>query len=452
MNHALCPLDGRYANKARLIAKVFNESQYYRNCMIVEIKWLRTLSSSHMIPECPNHMPNQWQSLLDWAENMPIGDIESIKIIEKETKHDIKAVEYFLRKVLADRPHFKNVENFIHFGLTSEGITNVVYAKMLQQGREVISGSINEILQSLKNKSREHAELAMLSRTHGQTATPTTFGKEFANYYIRLRDQFYLFDMKKACAKINGATGNYAAMNAAYPNVNWPELTAGFLNSMNLRESTYTTQIEPHDWIAEWFHSMIRLNNILIDLCQDIWQYMSLGYLSIDTDRVGSSTMPHKVNPIEFENAEGNLQMANALLTFFADKLTKSRMQRDLSGSTVKRNLGMAFGYTQVGYLSIMSGLSKIQPNNGVIQQDLFNHPEVITEAVQTVLRKYGIKDAYEKVKEASKAPFDKTKLFKMVYALDLPLEVKDELRELTPDKYVGLAIQMTEFLEESYD
>ena len=442
--NALCPLDGRYAHKLENLAKCFSEARYYKACVLVELKWLRRLSSMESIPECPSMMPHHWQSLFDWADNMAIGDIEDIKVFEGVTKHDVKAVENFVRAALDERLGFKKHTTFIHFGLTSEDVTNIAYAQMMKDAKDIIDGSLNNIILKLRKFSKEHSEVTMLARTHGQAASPTTLGKEFSIYYHRLDKQYSDFWSMKASAKMNGATGNYNALYAAYPNVDWREVCCGFINAMGLQESKYTNQVEPHDWIAEWFHSMIRMNNILIDFCQDVWQYMSLGYLTLETDRVGSSTMPHKINPIEFENAEGNLQLANSIMTFLADKMTKSRMQRDLSGSTVKRNLGLAFGYSQMGYLSVLSGLNKIVSNQGRMTKDLFDHPEVITEAVQTILRKNGMVGAYDLVKKYSN-PFDRTEFFKMIFALPIPMEVKDELMLLNPENYSGLAAQLAE-------
>ena len=367
-----------------------------------------------------------------------------MKKIEATTNHDVKAVEYFIREKLGDGPETQSLKDFLHFSCTSEDINNLSYALMLRSARsDVLGVQMRELRNKLKALARDYADLPMLSRTHGQTASPTTLGKEFANVVARLARIEKQFADVEILGKFNGAVGNYNAHVIAYPDADWKAISHRFIESLGLTPNPYTTQIEPHDWTAEYCHALVRYNTVLIDFARDVWGYISLGYFKqrVAKDEVGSSTMPHKVNPIDFENAEGNLGMANALLSHFAEKLPISRWQRDLTDSTVQRNLGVAAGYLLIAIQSLRKGVGKLQVNEDAIRADVSQAWEVLAEAVQTVMRRYGIPNPYEKLKELTRGQaVTKEILFEFVQTLDIPDAEKERLLKLTPETYIGLA------------
>jgi adenylosuccinate lyase len=440
---ALSPLDGRYQTKLAELRPLMSEYGLIYFRVLVEVRWLIWLADTPEITELT--IDKTTSDLLEnIITNFNEEDAESIKNIEKTTNHDVKAVEYFLQERLKDHPE---LIPFIHFACTSEDINNVSYALMLADARDQqILPTMKKILVDLTSKTKAYADLPMLSRTHGQTASPTTLGKEFANVTARLNRQYNQLKQSPILAKFNGAVGNYNAHSCAYPSVDWPTLNKHFIKSLNLEWNAYTTQIEPHDYLAEILHTLMRANTILIDLARDTWSYISIGYFSQKSvkSEVGSSTMPHKVNPIDFENAEGNLGLANALADHLANKLPISRWQRDLTDSTVLRNLGVVIGYCLLSYQALLKGLSKINANTGKIQADLEQHWEVLTEAVQTVMRRHGISDAYEQLKAFSrgKAMTEKT-LELFIDQLSLTESLKSELKELTPSSYIGHAVSL---------
>ena len=382
--------------------------------------------------------------LNDIVDEFSLDDAERVKAIEATTNHDVKAVEYFIREKLGDGPETQPLKDFLHFGCTSEDINNLSYALMLRAARsEGLVPVMRDLRNKIKNMAREYAGVAMLSRTHGQTASPTTLGKELANVAARLERTEKAFTAVPVLGKFNGAVGNYNAHVIAYPNLDWPAISHGFVESLGLEPNPYTTQIEPHDWTAEYCHALVRYNTVLIDFARDIWSYISLGYFGqkVAKDEVGSSTMPHKVNPIDFENAEGNLGMANALLSHFAEKLPISRWQRDLTDSTVQRNLGVAAAYLMIALQSLLKGAGKLQVNEDVIHADVAAAWEVLAEAVQTVMRRYGIENPYEKLKALTRGQtVDKDTLQAFIGTLDIPDAEKQRLLELTPDAYIGIA------------
>lgn len=448
---AICPLDGRYADKLSSLRRVFSEYglMYYR--LLVEIRWLQILSQTSEITEVPSLSAAANARLEQLLEQFSIEDAQRIKDIEAKTNHDVKALEYFLKEKISDDPELVKISEFIHFACTSEDINNLAYAFMLKKAREdFILPALKKINQHLLDFAQEYAELAMLARTHGQPATPTTLGKEMANVSVRLQKQIKDLSELDILGKLNGATGNFNAHSVAYPEVNWLELSYNFVKNLGFTWNAYTTQIEPHDFLAEHFHALMRINTILIGLSRDIWGYISLNYLSqksIETE-VGSSTMPHKINPIDFENAEGNLGMANALFAFMADKLPISRWQRDLSDSTVLRNMGVCIGYSLLAYQSLLKGLSKITANSGQMLADLQQNSGILAEAIQTVMRRYGIDQPYEKLKELTRGKeITQEMLINFIDGLDLPHTVKNQLKQLRPETYLGVASQLAKAL-----
>ena len=374
-------------------------------------------------------------------------DAQHIKSIEATTNHDVKAIEYFLRERIDEETESRNLSDFIHFACTSEDVNNLAYALILRHSRDgVLHPLMCDINAKLRALAAEYAELPMLSRTHGQPASPTTVGKEFANVFARLKPARAAFDAVAIRGKCNGAVGNYNAHVAAYPEVDWTEFSERFIESLGLVPTTHTTQIEPHDWTAEYAHALVRYNTVLLDFCRDIWGYVSLGYFRqrVSNQEVGSSTMPHKVNPIDFENAEGNLGLANALLNHFATKLPVSRWQRDLTDSTVQRNFGVAIGYSVIAMQSLLKGLGKLDADPARIGSDISDAWEVIAEAVQTVMRRYGVPEPYEKLKALTRGKAVTRELMHdFIRSLDIPLEAKQALLELTPASYLGLAKQL---------
>jgi len=444
---ALSPADGRYADKVNGLRDIFSEFGLIRFRTLVEVRWLQWLSDTAQIAELPP-LSNVMKDFLNHiVDDFSLDDAENIKKIEAKTNHDVKAVEYFIRDRLGDGPETQSLKDFVHFGCASEDINNLAYALMLRSARtDVLLPQMRVLRTKLQTMARKHATLPMLSRTHGQTASPTTVGKEFANVAARLDRAQGQFRDLEIRGKFNGAVGNYNALQIAYPEADWPAITQGFIESLGIDPNPYTTQIEPHDWTAEYAHSLLRYNTILIDFCRDIWGYISLGYFTqkIAKDEVGSSTMPHKVNPIDFENAEGNLGLSNALLSHFAEKLPISRWQRDLTDSTVQRNFGVAVGYLVIASESIQKGLAGLQVNGEAIGKDIADAWEVLAEAVQTVMRRYGVPEPYEKLKALTRGqPVTKELLHDFIRTIDIPDSEKSRLLELTPEAYIGFAAEL---------
>ena len=441
---ALSPTDGRYADKVSGLRDIFSEYGLIRFRVLIEVRWLQCLADEDAIAELPPLSTVMKDVVNHIVDGFSLDDAERIKDIESTTNHDVKAVEYFIRERLGDGPETQALKDFLHFACTSEDINNLSYALMLRAARnDVVLPMMREIRGKLQTMAREHADQPMLSRTHGQTASPTTLGKELANVVARLDRAQKKFRDLEILGKFNGAVGNFNAHVIAYPDADWPAISSRFVESLGLEPNPYTTQIEPHDWTAEYAHALMRYNTILIDLCRDVWGYVSLGYFKqrIAKDEVGSSTMPHKVNPIDFENAEGNLGMANALLGHFAEKLPVSRWQRDLTDSTVQRNFGVATGYSLIAMQSALKGLTKLQVNREAIDADVGAAWEVLAEAVQTVMRRYGIPKPYEKLKALTRGQAVTRELLQeFVSTLEIPDDEKKRLLELTPESYVGLA------------
>ena len=441
---ALSPLDGRYARKCDEFREIFSEYGLIRLRTFTEVRWIQFLSARPEITELESLSPVVNEYLDQLAEKFTRDHARRVKEIEQTTNHDVKAVEYLIAEQLGDDADLSRIRPFVHFACTSEDINNIAYALMLREGRSrVIQPALRRITEKLRTMAGAMASQPMLARTHGQSASPTTLGKEMANIVARLERQDALFKAVPMLAKMNGAVGNFNAHVVAYPEADWPALSRSFIESLGLSWNEYTTQIEPHDWIAEYCDSLARINTILLDTCRDIWSYISIGYFrqkKIDTE-VGSSTMPHKVNPIDFENAEGNFGVANALLRHFSEKLPVSRWQRDLTDSTVLRNLGVAIGHSMLGYQSLLVGLEKLRPNNERMQADLDANWEVLGEAIQTVMRRYGHGDAYEQMKNLTRgATVGADELREFVRYLDIPDDAKSALLDLEPATYVGLA------------
>ena len=440
---ALSPLDGRYLNQSLVLQKYFSEYALIHNRVRVEIEWLIALANHSGIAEVPEFNDDELAYLKDIALKFTVDEALKVKAHEATTNHDVKAVEYYLKdRLLAHKTLAKTVE-FIHFGCTSEDINNLAYALSLAEVRPLLVEHLSSVQTLLKQFANKFSAIPMLSKTHGQSASPTTVGKEFANVHERLKRQVNGLEQVIVLGKMNGAVGNFNAHLCAYPEVDWDQMSASFIAGLGLTDNPYTTQIEPHDYCAEYFHALCRINTVLIDLSRDIWGYISFAYFRQKTKagEVGSSTMPHKVNPIDFENAEGNLGMANALLSHFAEKLPISRFQRDLSDSTVQRNIGMAIGYSLVAWTSLKKGLNKLQVNHSALQTDLDNNPEVLAEAVQTVMRRYGIEKPYEKLKSLTRGQrITLDNLHQFIQTLDIPNDAKQRLLQLKPDNYLGNA------------
>ena len=443
---AISPIDGRYTDKTAPLQPFFSEFGLLKSRVEVELQWLLLLSRCDAIAEVPPLSADAKAQLTTISEDFSIDDAKRIKTIEKTTNHDVKAVEYFIKEKIHSHPELAAISEFVHFACTSEDINNTAYGIMLKQGRDkVILPEIDRIISTLRSLAHNYAALPMLSRTHGQAASPTTLGKELANVVYRLETQRNHIAAVSLYGKMNGAVGNYNAHLSAYPNVNWPELAQQFVTDLGLHWNPLTTQIEPHDYMAELFQSVIRFNTILIDFCRDVWSYISIGYFSQKTvqGEIGSSTMPHKVNPIDFENAEGNLGIANALLSHLANKLPISRWQRDLSDSTVLRNLGVGFAHSLLAYTSALKGISKLAANPEKMAADLNQNWEVLAEPIQTVMRRYGIDNPYEKLKALTRGQrIDAEILAQFIDTLDLPTTAKEELRQLTPARYIGNAAE----------
>ncbi|HIC40203.1 MAG TPA: adenylosuccinate lyase [Piscirickettsiaceae bacterium] len=448
---AISPVDGRYFDKTNALSTIFSEFGLIKYRVLIEVKWLQAMSENAGIPEVPKFSDQAAQFLADIATNFSVEDAQAVKDIERTTNHDVKAVEYFLKDKIKDNTELNAVTEFFHFACTSEDINNLSHALMLLEGREVVLEQMQNVLSLIGALAKDNASIPMLSRTHGQTASPTTVGKEMANFAYRLRRQIEHLQAVKIMGKFNGAVGNFNAHISAYPDLDWQRISQDFIEGLGVNYAPYTAQIEPHDYMAEYFHAMNRFNTILIDFCRDIWGYVSLGYFKQKTiaGEVGSSTMPHKVNPIDFENGEGNLGIANALNTHLADKLAISRWQRDLSDSTVLRNLGVSCAHCLVAYASIAKGIGKLETNETRLLQDLDSSWEVLAEPIQTVMRRYGIENPYEKLKALTRGQtIDAQVLAEFVKDLDMPDEAKKALSELTPMTYIGDADKLARDIE----
>lgn len=441
---AISPLDGRYHEKVQQLRPIFSEFGLIRFRVIVEIRWLQMLAEHAKLPELPPISHRGLTILNDIIANFSEQDALRIKHIESGINHDVKAVEYFLKEHISGNKELAQVCEFIHFGCTSEDINNLAYGLMLQAARQqCILPTLSELNAELQSFAHEHAALPMIARTHGQPATPTTVGKEMANVIVRLKRQIEQLVSTPILGKLNGASGNYNALACAYPNIDWQMISKNFINKLGLTWNPYTTQIEPHDYIAEFFAIMMRINTILIDYNRDMWGYIALNYFKQKAinNEVGSSVMPHKINPIDFENAEGNLGLANALFGHMAEKLPISRWQRDLSDSTVLRNMGVAIGYSILAYHSTNRGMQKTTPNKEILQADLDEHWEILAEPVQTLMRRFGIDQPYEKLKALTRGQqVTKALIHQFINEQPLPDEIKQQLLKLNPGDYVGYA------------
>jgi adenylosuccinate lyase len=451
---ALSPLDGRYAVKCDAFRELFSEYGLIRLRTLTEVRWVQFLANCPEISDFGPLTPVVNEYLNKLAEQFGAEQARQVKKIESETNHDVKAIEYLIADHLEGDRDLAEIRPFVHFACTSEDINNIAYAIMLREGREkVVVPALRGLINKIRSMAAETAEQPMLARTHGQAASPTTLGKELANVVARLERQLNIFNHISISAKINGAVGNFNAHDVAYPDADWIEISRTFVESLGLEWNPYTTQIEPHDWIAEYCDALARINTVLLDFSRDIWGYISIGYFRQQriASEVGSSTMPHKVNPIDFENAEGNLGVANALLRHFSEKLPVSRWQRDLSDSTVLRNLGVAVGHGMLAYQSLMSGLGKLGHDPARMNADLDANQEVLAEAIQTVMRRFGQGDAYEQLKELTrgeKVTADTLRTF--VEGLDLPGDVKQRLLTLEPATYTGIATALARQLTDS--
>ncbi|EPE1740093.1 adenylosuccinate lyase [Vibrio parahaemolyticus] len=449
---AVSPVDGRYGSKTIALREIFSEYGLLKYRTIVEIRWLQKLAATAEIAEVPAFSAEANQFLDDLAANFSEADALRIKEIERTTNHDVKAVEYFLKEKVADVPELHAVNEFFHFACTSEDINNTSHALMLKEAREtVILPEIRNLIDAIKALAVEYRDIPLLSRTHGQPASPSTMGKEMANVAYRMERQYKQIENVEILAKINGAVGNYNAHLSAYPELDWHKFSEEFITeSLGVTWNPYTTQIEPHDYIAELFDAVARFNTILIDFDRDVWGYIALGHFKQKTiaGEIGSSTMPHKVNPIDFENSEGNLGLANAVFGHLAQKLPISRWQRDLTDSTVLRNLGVGVGYAIIAYTSTLKGISKLEVNRDALLAELDKNWEVLAEPVQTVMRRYGIEKPYEKLKELTRGKrVDGEAMRNFIDGLKLPEHEKARLKEMTPANYIGQAIELTDKL-----
>ncbi|XNG96052.1 adenylosuccinate lyase [Vibrio cyclitrophicus] len=449
---AVSPVDGRYGSKTIALRSIFSEFDLLKYRSIVEIRWLQKLAQTDAIAEVPAFSAEANQFLDELAANFSEEDALRIKEIERTTNHDVKAVEYFLKEKVAGVPELHAVNEFIHFACTSEDINNTSHALMLKEARDtVILPEIRNVIDAIKALANEYRDIPLLSRTHGQPASPSTMGKEMANVAYRMERQFKQIENVEILAKINGAVGNYNAHLSAYPEVEWHKFSEEFITeSLGVTWNPYTTQIEPHDYIAELFDAIARFNTILLDFDRDVWGYIALGHFKQKTiaGEIGSSTMPHKVNPIDFENSEGNLGLANAVFSHLAQKLPVSRWQRDLTDSTVLRNLGVGVGYAIIAYTSTLKGISKLEVNRAALLAELDKNWEVLAEPVQTVMRRYGIEKPYEKLKELTRGKrVDGEGMRAFIDGLEIPEDEKVRLKEMTPANYIGQAIELTDKL-----
>ncbi|WP_455212806.1 adenylosuccinate lyase [Kaarinaea lacus] len=446
---AISPIDGRYGSKTRELRHLFSEYGLIRYRLVVEVQWLLMLSQQPDIKEVPAFSEKAREALLGVLDNFCEEDARRIKEIERFTNHDVKAVEYFLKEKVSHNKELNRVNEFIHFACTSEDINNLAYGLILSEGRnEVIVPLLNQVTEAIRGLAHQYADQPMLSRTHGQPASPTTLGKEMANFVYRMQRQSQQLEEVPILGKINGAVGNYNAHISAYPEIDWPSLACEFVTDLGLVWNPYTIQIEPHDYIAELFDTMARFNSILLDFCRDVWSYISIGYFKQRTvaGEVGSSTMPHKVNPIDFENAEGNLGLANAVLNHLSAKLPVSRWQRDLTDSTVLRNLGVGIAHSVIAYHSALKGISKLEVDTEQLKNDLNANWEVLAEPIQTVMRRYGIDKPYEKLKELTRGQRVTPQIMKeFIESLPIPNEAKEQLLQLTPEAYIGNAAEQAQ-------
>ncbi len=443
---AVSPVDGRYGRATSDLRMIFSEFGLIRHRVLVEIKWLQMLAANSDISEVPPFSEHANNLLNHMVDHFCEEDAQRIKTIESTTNHDVKAVEYFIKEKIAGNSELEAVSEFIHFACTSEDINNLSHALMLRESRtQSVLPKMDEIIDALSALAHQFADIPMLCRTHGQPASPSTMGKEIANVVYRLRRQRAQLNQIEFLGKINGAVGNYNAHISAYPNLDWEQIAQTFIESLGLSWNSYTIQIEPHDYIAEFFHVISRFNSILLDYDRDVWWYISMGYFKQKTveGEVGSSTMPHKVNPIDFENSEGNLGIANALMGHLAEKLVISRGQRDLTDSTVLRNLGVGIAHSMIAYNSTLRGISKLEINEARLAEDLDNTWEVLAEPIQTVMRRYGVENPYEKLKALTRGHgITKDALLTFVDELDIPDEAKESLRQLSPANYIGNAVE----------
>jgi adenylosuccinate lyase len=441
---AVSPIDGRYGAKTTDLREIFSEYGLIRHRVIVEIRWLQSLAENPSIAEVPRFSDQANRALEKLIEDFSEPDAERVKAIERTTNHDVKAVEYLIKERIAGLPELNAVSEFVHFACTSEDINNLSHGLMLQNGRDqILLPLADRLIEAIGSLANEHADLPMLSRTHGQPASPTTLGKEMANVVARLVRQREALAQVELLGKINGAVGNYNAHLVTYPDIDWPAHARRLVESLGLVWNPYTTQIEPHDYMAELFDALARFNTILVDFCRDIWAYIAIGYFRqrAIAGEVGSSTMPHKVNPIDFENAEGNLGLANAVLGHLAAKLPVSRWQRDLTDSTVLRNMGVGIAYSTIAWQSTLRGIGKLAVDEARIAGDLDHNWEVLAEPIQTVMRRYGIEQPYEKLKALTRGQrIDQVGLARFIDGLDLPAAAKEELKALTPAGYTGNA------------
>ena len=447
----ITPVDGRYKSKTKDLQDIFSEYGLIKNRLFVELRWLQKLSNEDNITELQQLTEDEISWLMKIHDDFDEDEANLIKTIESITNHDVKAVEYYIKEKLSEHPILASASEFTHFACTSEDINNLSYGLMLSDGRDmVVLPTLYQLTDDLSHMAQFYSRHAMMARTHGQPATPTTMGKEIANVVYRLQRQLLQLENVSILGKINGAVGNYNAHMVAYPEINWETLAQDFVEELHLSFNQYTTQIEPHDYIAEMFHVMIRTNVILIDLCRDIWGYISLGFFKqkVIAGEVGSSTMPHKVNPIDFENAEGNLGLANAMFQHLAEKLPISRFQRDLTDSTVLRSMGTAFGHCMIAWSSLSKGLVKLEINPQALLDDLDKNWALLAEPIQTVMRRYGVENAYEKLKELTRGTsMNQQKIQDFIKTLNIPDSAKSQLLKLTPANYIGNAIEQAELI-----
>jgi adenylosuccinate lyase len=451
---AVSPVDGRYGSKTEELRSIFSEYGLLKYRVQVEVRWLQQLADAEYIAEVPRFSQSA-NALLDAiVDSFSVQDAQRIKDIESVTNHDVKAVEYFLKEKVADTPELHAINEFIHFACTSEDINNLSHALMLKEAREqIILPYCDKLIGELKRLAIEFKTIPMMARTHGQAASPTTMGKEIANTMVRLQRQREQIAQVSLLGKMNGAVGNYNAHLSAYPDFDWHQFAGTFINSLGIELNPFTTQIEPHDYIAELFDAIARFNTILLDFDRDVWGYIAIGHFKQKTiaGEIGSSTMPHKVNPIDFENSEGNIGLANAMFAHLASKLPVSRWQRDLTDSTVLRNLGVGVGYAVIAYQSTLKGISKLQINEQSLLDELDNNWELLAEPVQTVMRRYGIEKPYEKLKDLTRGKkVNQQIMADFIDTLSLPEHAKLQLKALTPANYIGRAIAFVEQLENS--
>ena len=450
---ALSPLDGRYAGKVQALRPIFSEYGLIKARVTVEVRWLQMLAENSGVTEVPSFSNDANSLLNDIISAFSEADAQRVKDIEATTNHDVKAVEYFLKEKVADHSELAAISEFFHFACTSEDINNLSYGLMLKEARDVVlMPELDALIETMQNLSIEMADVPLLARTHGQPASPTTIGKEWANVAYRMTRQRKQIAEVEILGKINGAVGNYNAHMVSYPELDWEAIAKGFVESLGLDWNPYTTQIEPHDYVAELNDAICRFNTVVIDMSRDVWGYISFGYFKqrVIAGEVGSSTMPHKVNPIDFENAEGNLGLANAVMGHLSAKLPISRWQRDLTDSTVLRNLGVGFGYSVLAYASAQKGLSKLQLNEARLAADLDATWEVLGEAIQTVMRRYGLENPYEQMKALTRGKgITPAALKAFIEDLDIPADVREELIKLTPASYIGNAVAQAKAIKE---